>query len=238
MRDYLASKTASFLVNKLDDKDYENLSLLLSKKKKADYVLKSKDQIKDIFEYAFKSLYGEGAKTIIIFTIAYLMNMLLPVALITLTFATLRTVAGGVHMDSFTKCLISSMLLILIPGYFVSQLSLSYTAVNYIIFITSIYSVIIAYKYAPRDTITKIINDPVEIKKLKIKTMIYLSFMISGLNTLNIISRYEGYNTQLVVVSICTGMILEMFTITPVGVRIFHYIRDLANRIGEKKECC
>lgn len=244
MRDYLASKSATFLADNI--KDFTYLSEILSKRKKQQYKLLDKQEVKDIFNYAFQALYGETIKMAIIFAIAYFLNILLPVVLITLTFATLRTCAGGVHMDTFMKCFITTAIMFLVPGYLLNHMGSTIVFSNIglfvTIFLTFIFCLDLALEYAPRDTETKEIKDPKEIKKYKDKTIKCLIILSIEMLAMLVAHYFKLQNMQLVILSICTGMLLEIFTITPLGVRTFHGIRDYingfckVNKVGEK-EC-
>lgn len=234
MRDYLAAKTANWLTES-NTQHFESLSKLLSTKKKQEYRLLNKEEIHSIFEYSFKTLYGESFKFILMLIIAYALNIFIPTLIVCIVFATLRTAAGGAHMDSFIKCLITTAIIILVPSYALNQISLihsfSKTELSIIIAITYIVGLILAEKYAPRDTETKIIDDPIEIKKYKHKTKVHLAVLT--LESLIIMMLTSGL--QLIVLSMCLGILLEMFTITPIGVKLFHNVRDVVNKAGVKQ---
>jgi accessory gene regulator B len=213
MRDYLSNKTATYLVDSISD--YTYLSKILSQKKQREYRELTKDEIQEIFAYAFKAVYGESAKIIIMLLIARLFNILLPVAIVCFVFATLRTVAGGTHMDSFVKCLVATSILIIIPTYIVNKLSLIYTfsSIELIVIVgfTFIIGSIVSNKYAPRDNVNKRITDSNEIIKLKKKTKMYI-VSISVVAVIFIL-----ISNQMIVLCLCLGILLEMFAITPRG---------------------
>jgi accessory gene regulator B len=216
MRDYLSKKTANYLVDSISD--YTYLSKLLSQRKQREYKELTKEEVQEIFAYAFKAIYGESSKVIIMLLVARLFNILLPVAIVCFVFATLRTVAGGTHMDSFIKCLVATSILIIIPTYAVNKLSLIYAfnsiELIVIVAITYLIGIIVSNKYAPRDNVNKRITDSNEITKLKNKTKMYITVISI------VVLIFMLINNKMIVLCLCLGILLEMFAITPIGVTI------------------
>jgi accessory gene regulator B len=211
----LAKNTAKIIID--NTTDYEDLSKLLSNLKHREYSLLSKEDLIEIFEYAFKAIYGESAKLIIILLIAYSLNIFVPVVIVATVFVSLRTIAGGFHMDSFMKCLISTASLFIIPTYLVQKLISIHSFDNIELVLITIVTYILCYwlahKYAPKDNPNKLITDINKIKELKKKTKAYLT--IIGMISLILILILHN---PTIILFICVGQLAEIYTITPMSV--------------------
>jgi accessory gene regulator B len=211
----LAKNTAKIIVD--NTTDYEDLSKLLSNLKHREYSLLSREDLTEIFEYAFKAIYGESAKLIIILALAYILNILIPVVIVAIVFVSLRSIAGGFHMDSFMKCLIITASLFIIPTYLVDRLTFIHSfngiELSVITIVTYILCYWMAHKYAPKDNPNKRITDMNKIKTLKRKTKVYLT--IVGIISLVLILTL--HNPTLILFA-CVGQLVEIYTITPMSV--------------------
>jgi accessory gene regulator B len=211
----LAKNTAKIIVD--NTTDYEDLSKLLSNLKHREYSLLSREDLIEIFEYAFKAIYGESAKLIIILAIAYALNILIPVLIVAIVFVSLRTIAGGFHMDSFMKCLIITAMLFIVPTYLIYKLTLihsfSIVELSVITIVTYILCYWLANKYAPKDNPNKRIDDISKIKALKRKTKVYMTVvgMISLILTVTL-------HNPTITLFVCVGELVEIYTITPMSV--------------------
>jgi accessory gene regulator B len=212
----LAKNTAKIIID--NTTDYEDLSKILSNLKHREYSLLSKEDLTEIFEYAFKAIYGESAKLIIILLIAYVLNILIPVMIVASIFVSLRTIAGGFHMDSFMKCLVITASLFVIPTYLVQKLISIHSFDNIELVLITIVTYILCYwlahKYAPKDNPNKLITDVNKVKALKQKTKLYLT--IVGIISLILILLLHN---PTIILFICVGQLVEIYTITPVGVK-------------------
>jgi accessory gene regulator B len=210
----LAKNTAKIIVD--NTTDYEDLSKLLSNLKHREYSLLSKEDLTEIFQYAFKAVYGESAKLIIILLLAYALNILVPIVIVAIVFVSLRTIAGGFHMDSFMKCLTITAMLFIIPTYLVDRLILihSFNILELIVITIATYISCywLAHKYAPKDNPNKLITDVNKIKALKQKTKLYLTIV----GIISLVLTLTLHNPTLILF-ICVGQLVEIYTITPMS---------------------
>lgn len=184
---------------------------------------------RSLYYYGFYIIISTFIKALIIFTTALLLNILIPTLIVVFIFASLRTFAGGYHMDTVGKCLFVSIFLYLFAALFVQKtfhLWNTVTITSFIIF-TLVLGFFLLRKYAPKDNPNKPITDPIQIKKFKKKSQIYLFILI----ILSTILAFQ--NLYIYVLSICFGILLELFSITPIGYKFFNIIK---NRFTFKKE--
>src|SRR3989304_1441979 len=66
------------------------------------------DQIETL-EYGFMFILGAVVKGILLVALAALLGVMMPAIILTLTFSSLRVIAGGYHLKTFGKCMIFSI---------------------------------------------------------------------------------------------------------------------------------
>lgn len=183
---------------------------------------KENHQKRAVYYYGFYIIIGAAVKGFILISAASLLGILAPTLLIALAFASLRAFAGGYHMDTYGKCLFVSMGLFIgaasIAQYTYPYWSPAYMAVLIgLTFILGLYALV---RYAPKDTPNKPITDPQEIKRYKKLSIAYLFVWLAltiGLTVFGL-KRY--------MLSLCFGVLLELFTVTPAGHRFFGAVKN------------
>ncbi len=184
-------------------------------------VLSENHQKRSIYYFGFQIAIGGVVKTVILVSISLLLGIFIPTLLISLTFASLRIIAGGYHMDTYGKCLFVSMGLFitvaLIAQYTYHYWNFMYLAV--LIAVAFILGLYVLVRYSPKDTPNKPITDPQEIRKFKILSIVYL-FIWSIIT-----SVLTFYGLNMYVLSLCFGVLLELFAITPTGHKFFDKIK-------------
>lgn len=178
-------------------------------------------QKRAIYYYAFLIIIGELAKAVILFSVALLLGVFTPMLLIFFTFGSLRTLAGGYHMDTYDKCLLVTMVLFISAALIARHTYMCWntTGLAILIAFTIISGLYVLVRYAPKDTPNKPITDPNHINKLKFMSIIYLFILAT------ITSILTAFKINTYVLSICFGILLELFTITPIGHKFFEAIK-------------
>jgi len=222
----LSKRTANFinkhdLINKtFTQEDYIYVENLIKKyRPKKEKVKITSKLIKQLAENGAMIFYGELFKYLIVLSIAYCLDILLPTFLIMNVFSSLRALAGGVHMSTFNKCFAVMISFFLSLGYIVSQMHISVLLMIASMSIGFIWSIVTAIKYAPQERSDKSDKDCDNGNKMKHRTIIFIvfSFIISSL-------IYIFTQQYIISISIIVGVLLEMFTISPVGTKIFQWI--------------
>ncbi len=183
--------------------------------------LNENHQSRRAYNFGFQVIIGESFKTVVIFLVALVLGVFLPALIVTMSFVTLRVIAGGYHMDSQGKCLITTLILI-IPAAWIAKLTNAHwstwhlVVLIFIAFIAGLYALI---RYAPRDNPNKPITDPDEIRKFKRLSLIYLTIWLAIMLALTV------WNLKLYVVASGFGILLELFMITQMGHNFFDFIK-------------
>lgn len=228
----LAYSTANYLSKFITDT--KSYSQMIAKRKNKEYKQLTIDEVIGLMTYSLQALYGEIMKMILIFIFASFLHILIPTLIITLAFSTLRLLAGGVHMNTFFNCLGMTTILFIVGGLVVHNIvDLNFINQNilYLILLEVIVSFYLIYKYAPRDTPNKLITDIKKIMMFKRLSIVFVTIV----NIILVILALYQYN--IILLSVMYGLLLEVFTITPIGVKIFNHIESKLDKLFHIKEC-
>ena len=170
------------------------------------------DQI-EVFTYGFMVIWGAIFKILLMVSLASIFSIKLPALIITLTFSSLRIIAGGYHFGGYNKCItfstiqfIGTALLIKYTLQYWSFIDMWYLF-NFCVVIT----MYIIYRYVPRDTPNKPITELLEIKKFKRWSSYYL-FIWTIIMTISLL-----FNLKIIVISSCFGLLLELLSVCKIG---------------------
>jgi accessory gene regulator B len=220
--DRLSRQTAEVIANNITNT--ERLSKRRSQLLHREYRLLTQEELIEIFQYGFRGFYGDSSKFVIILAIGYLLNIFIPIVFVTLMFMSLRAIAGGLHMNSYMKCLIVTIIWLTVPTYIVNKIAIIHTFNNielgFIIIINYTVCYILAHKYAPKDNDSKPIDNLDKEKMLKKKTKIYLGIMVVlNLAIVHIVSD------PMIILSICLGQLIEIYTLTPLSLLFWNRLK-------------
>ncbi|OHD80900.1 MAG: hypothetical protein A2355_09575, partial [Spirochaetes bacterium RIFOXYB1_FULL_32_8] len=145
--------------------------------------------------------------------LASIFSIKLPTLIITLTFSSLRIIAGGFHFGGYNKCItfstlqfIGSALIVKYSIQYWSQVDVYSLLILCIL--TTLYAI---YRYIPRDTPNKPITEILEIRKFKRWSSYYL-FIWTIIMTISLL-----FNLKIIVLSSCFGLLLELFSVCKIG---------------------
>lgn len=193
--------------------------------KKLAIVLNENHNKRAIYYYGFYMVFSTLLEGIILISVSLLLGILVPTILITCVFGFLRMFAGGFHFDTLGRCLFISMGLFIVFAL-ISQYTYKYwniTSVAIFLFMVFAFSLVSAIKYAPKDTPTKPITDPVEIAKFKRLSIVYLGIWLIVCSILTVLAQY------MYAIAMGFGVLLEIFSITPIGHLFFNKIKGGLN---------
>ena len=222
----LSKKTINF-INKHDlidktftQEDYTYVENIIKKyRPKKEPIKITSDHVKQLAENGAIIFYGELFKYLIVLSMAWCFGILLETFLIMNTFSFLRGLAGGVHMSTFNKCFAVMIGVFLSLGYVISIVHISSLNLIFFMFLGLLWSIFIAFIYAPQERKDKTDKDCDNGNKKKHMTIVFIivSYVISML----LVFFTKKY---IIGISIFTGVLLEIFTISHVGTRIFQWI--------------
>jgi accessory gene regulator B len=169
-----------------------------------------------VYNFGFLVVYGALVKGVLLFGTSLLLGTFIPTLIITVTFAALRTRAGGYHMDSYGKCILTSLAMFLIAGLISKYIPHDFVGMLILpIFISSIFWASI---YAPRDNPNRPITEDWEIKKFHRQSIIYAS-LFCVISIALLFGDHADYS-----LAVAFGVGMEMFSITPAGFRFFDWV--------------
>ena len=162
----------------------------------------------EIIAYGLEGIYLTFTKMIVIFSLAYVLNLWKEVILLLITFNIIRSQAFGLHASKSIYCLISSIIMF-IGGAIICKY---FTFPIWFLIISAVICNICLLLYAPADTHKRPIVNSKKRKKFK-----YLSFLLGIIYTFLIILFRNSYIVNYLVL----GMIEAVFMILPITYNIF-----------------
>lgn len=175
---------------------------------KEQYPNYNNDKLDEIM-YGVEGIYLTISKTIIIFIIAFLLNIEKELFFLLLSFNFIRTFAFGMHADKSGICLIFSSFLFLGASFLCKYITLS----KYILYILYTIAITLIAIFAPADTVKR----PLIKKNKRIKWKI-LSIIISIIYF--IISIF--INDNMIINYLIFGLLIECILINPLTYKAFN----------------
>lgn len=189
----------------------DNISSYIAKELKYD------NEKREILSYGLQVFLGDLAKTISMLVLAYFLNIFMTTLVVMISFVFFRRIIGGTHADTYSKCYFVSIFLILLLGKAGEMGDLKFTQTTILILLIYILAVIATILWIPAGTEKKMIKNKATRKKIKIETIILLTFwaiLCSYLNNLEL-SKY--------VITSVLGVVLAFFLTTPLGYRFMGF---------------
>lgn len=193
----IANKQAIKLANEVPNTKYPTLE----------------DQI-EVYTYSISGIYGTLLQILLLILFALIFKTLVPVIFIMLTFSSFRVIgAGGYHFDTFEKCTITSIIQFVTAGLVINYIFPFWYLMNLrCLFIICIFVTLYCiYRYVPRDTPNAPITDNNKRKRFKMRTTICLSVWFI------IILLFFYLNLNIIILSSCFGLLLELFSVSKFG---------------------
>lgn len=190
--------------------------------------LKENHEKRRVYYYGLIIVFGAILKGLIIFSVSFLLGVLIPTIFTVLMFGSVRMIMGGSHLDKYWRCIFTSMAFFLIISL-MSKYSFSYwNSLSIAVFVGLTF--IIAFsgilKWAPSDSPNRPITNEIEKKRFRNLSILY-SFMwllvISCVLILNITGRLSN-SSKIYIIAACFTFLLAIFAISPIGYKFFSFI--------------
>ena len=171
------------------------------------------DEQLEVIQYGLEGIYILITKSIVIFTVAYLLGIIKEVFLFTLLYNVIRMPSFGLHATKSWMCYLSSLIIFLILPYVCKTITFD----PLLKAILGAISIILIYKNAPADTVKRPIIDPKRRRNYKIiSTIIAITFAFLSIAIKN------NFLSNAFVISI----LLQNFMISPYIYQLFHLPYD------------
>jgi accessory gene regulator B len=175
-----------------------------------------------VYYFGFQVVIGAIVKGLLLLLLALLTGTILPSLTILSVFVMLRSIAGGYHMKTYGRCIAASLGMIICAALISKYSAHMWNEASLIVFIilSFIFSSASLLKWAPADNPNRPITKKEEINKFRMLSMIYIVAWL----IVSLILVYFKQNMFLL--ALCFGVILEVFSITPAGVRFFEILEN------------
>jgi accessory gene regulator B len=193
--------------------------------KGADYLMKQtkgNHESRRVYYFGFQVVIGAIVKGLLLLILALLTRTILPSLAILAAFVVLRQIAGGYHMKTYGKCVAASLGMIICAALISKYTAHMWNEVSLmvVVILSFLFSSACLIKWAPADNPNRPITNKEEIKKFRILSMVYIVLWL-------IVSLILVYFKQnMFILALCFGVILEVFSITPAGIRFFGMLED------------
>ena len=172
----------------------------------------SEEQL-EVIQYGLEGIYILITKSIVIFTVAYLLGMIKEVLIFTLLYNIIRMPSFGLHATKSWMCYLSSLIIFLILPYVCKTITFDPLWKG----ILGAISIILIYKNAPADTVKRPIIDQKRRRNYKIiSTIIAITFAFLSITIKN------NFLSNAFVFAI----VLQNFMISPYIYQLFHLPYD------------
>jgi accessory gene regulator B len=193
--------------------------------KSANYMMKQLNETHEkrrVYYYGFQVVIGGIVKGLLLILLALLTGTIVPALMIVVFFSSLRSLAGGYHMDTYGKCILVSLFMFLasaaVARYTYSMWNIYVIAIFAVVsFLVTIFSLA---KWAPADNPNRPITKEEEIRKFRVFSFVYM--VIWAVATIIFI----WYDLKMYALCTCFAINIEAFIISPLGYKFFDFVKD------------
>jgi accessory gene regulator B len=165
-----------------------------------------------IYHFGFQVIYGGITKIILLVLLSLLTFSLWPTLVLTLTFAIVRSISGGYHMGTYSRCLVISIFLFAFGGAAAQHIHQDPLITAIVVNVFCTYCFI---RYAPMEHHNRPFTEG-ERKKFRLLSF----YLLVGIGwVVQPILIYFGH--YVVSLAISFGIALECFTMTRTGIKLF-----------------
>lgn len=165
-----------------------------------------------VIDFGVRMLFGEMPKILVLFLLGFLLQIGWYTLLLYLLLAPYRSFTGGFHLKTHWGCMISSIILYIVPILTAKYVTISQDYMIYIMIgMIGILSIIFITKYAPADTENIPILSKKERRSKRIKS--YISMII-----LLVIMIFSP--DKIVTGMLLYGIFLQDLTLTPIAYKL------------------
>lgn len=162
----------------------------------------------EIISYGLETVYLMVTKLIVIFSLAYLLDVFKEMFILLITYNIIRSQSFGIHATKSIYCLISSIIMF-IGGAFICK---HYLFPSWLLISGAFISVICLFIYAPADTYKRPLINKKKRKKFK-----FISSILGIIYTILIILLGESYIANYLFL----GMVEAIILILPLTYKLF-----------------
>lgn len=183
----------------------------------------------DFIRYGIEITLGGVIKLVVIFSMAVLFGVFLEVIVLSLSFAVFRMMTGGVHMSTYFRCMVSSLLLFITPAFILKDIARTIHPF-YLLLTTFMIVSFIIFRYVP----VPAANRPIpEQKRLFFKWTSFLFLILWIIMMINVAITFPSFSYIPFISAI--GLLLQSFTLIPFGYQTFVNIDQFLQKRKERR---
>lgn len=189
----------------------------------------------EVYAYGLEILLCSLIKLVLLLSLALVLHILFPTLLVLAAWVGFRVPGGGAHMESYTHCL-STGLVILLALAALSTYNLSFHWLLALLVMTTILALVCIIRWVPAGTEKKQIRQADKRRKQKLETSGFLTLWL--VSVVCLIAFGCSHYALPMILGACGGL----YAITPIGYRTLGWLdqnmTNIERRIGICLEKC
>lgn len=186
--------------------------------------LQSDSEDIDVYRYGLEIIIGSIIKLTVVILLSILLGTFDTTMICIITFVIFRVLAGGVHLNTYFRCLSLSIILFLIIGK-IALIGISAIILKIFLVTVILLGLYCAYKYVPAGTEKRVISNKRRIFKAKIETLLLIIIW-----SIIIIQLIKSQFYQYAFASIL-GSFMSLIFVTRLGYILINKIDSLISNI-------
>lgn len=186
-----------------------------------------------VYYYGFQIVIGGIVKMLMLIALSLLTGTFKQTMIVMLFFVSLRIITGGYHMDTYSKCIITSLVMFISGGILVKYTYMYWSTTYLLLLIIATFSMALfgIVTWVPADTPNKPIKKPEQKRKFKSLSTVHIIIWLA------LTSVLLYYKINMFVLGGCTGILLAVFISSPAGYFFFNKISGKMNMVEKVGAC-
>ncbi|WP_406678238.1 accessory gene regulator ArgB-like protein [Moorella sp. ACPs] len=181
----------------------------------------------EVVAFGLEVAMGASLQLLVFVVVAWYLDLLPEMMAALITMATYRLLAGGVHCSAYYRCLILSLLTLIIQAnlarWLAGAIGGSLPAVGLLVFVAGL---VIAWRRAPADIAAAPVINPVRRARLKRACYLWLLVWLAVIS----LGYYQGWPGS-VLTSSLLALVIQSLALTPLGFAAVGWADGLLKRL-------
>ncbi len=186
----------------------------------------------EVFAYGLQIIMGTGFKLVLILLISLILDTFHTTLICLITYIAFRNFGGGVHLSTYSKCLVTGLVIFTVLGKLAAH-GMETGTLLLLLIVTSLLWIYAITKWVPAGTEKKQVKDRrVRLKQKKKTGWVLMLWVIACMASIS-------YRLTYYVFAYLLGALAALFLITPWGYRVANALDNILDNLGKGgvREC-
>ncbi|MFA9557651.1 accessory gene regulator B family protein [Evansella sp. AB-rgal1] len=204
------------MINQISQRTAVFLCNLTDRNKEVEYV-----------RYGLEIIIGAILKGFTLLGLAYILGFIIPMLGVFITFAVFRSLTGGHHYSTYSRCLFSGVIIFLSISFASTKLVNIISSEKYVVLLllSVLFGLLLAYFYAPSNHFYKKMSER-QLEKLR-KLSLFFIFLWGGI----IYFLHTKFGLQEWILASILGFIAQLSSIHPITYKFVERMEEFINRM-------